>query len=61
MKVRVLLDKSQRTDRYSSATFLHNAGVPVWIDDQEHVALVDVVMLFAQRAGGVQRVVDDQS
>lgn len=30
--VRVVMDKKQRTARYSSATFLANAGVPVRID-----------------------------
>ena len=32
VKVRVLLDKSQSSGRYSSATYLHNAGVPIWTD-----------------------------
>ncbi|MBP2666172.1 MAG: phospholipase family protein, partial [Firmicutes bacterium] len=31
--VRVVLDKSQETEKYTSATFLANAGVPVRIDD----------------------------
>lgn len=30
--VRVVLDRTQAAGRYSSATFLHNAGVPVWTD-----------------------------
>ncbi|HBE78996.1 MAG TPA: phospholipase D family protein [Firmicutes bacterium] len=30
--VRVILDKSQQTEKYSSATYLTNAGVPVHID-----------------------------
>jgi len=28
VKVEVILDKSQRTQKYSSATFLFNAGIP---------------------------------
>jgi len=32
VKVEVILDKSQRTDQYSSATFFFNAGIPVKID-----------------------------
>jgi phosphatidylserine/phosphatidylglycerophosphate/cardiolipin synthase-like enzyme len=32
VKVTVLMDKVQASGRYSSATFLHNAGVPVFID-----------------------------
>lgn len=30
--VRVILDKSQRTERYSAADFLANSGIPTWID-----------------------------
>src|SRR6266581_8976867 len=32
VKVTVILDKSQRTEKYSSADFLGNAGVPTYID-----------------------------
>lgn len=32
VKVEVILDKSQRTQKYSSTTFLYNAGIPVKID-----------------------------
>jgi phosphatidylserine/phosphatidylglycerophosphate/cardiolipin synthase-like enzyme len=32
VKVEVVLDKSQRSQKYSSATFLFNAGVPTRID-----------------------------
>jgi phosphatidylserine/phosphatidylglycerophosphate/cardiolipin synthase-like enzyme len=31
--VSIILDKSQRNERYSSADFLHNAGVATWIGD----------------------------
>ena len=34
VKVEVILDKSQRTDQYSSATFFYNSGIPVKIDSQ---------------------------
>ena len=34
VQVGVVLDKSQRTERYSSATFLANMGVPVRIDSR---------------------------
>jgi phosphatidylserine/phosphatidylglycerophosphate/cardiolipin synthase-like enzyme len=33
VKVTVILDKRQRAEKYSSATFLKNAGVPTLIDD----------------------------
>lgn len=36
--VRVILDKSQKTERYSSATYLTNNGVPTWIDRQHAIA-----------------------
>jgi phosphatidylserine/phosphatidylglycerophosphate/cardiolipin synthase-like enzyme len=38
VQVRVILDKSQRTERYSSADFLRNAGVPTQIDDDHAIA-----------------------
>jgi len=38
VKVRVVLDKSQRGERYTSATFLARAGVPVWIDAKHQIA-----------------------
>ncbi len=37
VNVRVVLDKSQRTERYSSATFLANMGVPVRIDSRYRI------------------------
>jgi phosphatidylserine/phosphatidylglycerophosphate/cardiolipin synthase-like enzyme len=36
--VRVILDKSQVSQRYSSATFLRNAGIPVVIDTKPAIA-----------------------
>ena len=36
--VRVILDKSQRTERYSGMTFLVRAGVPTWIDAAHAIA-----------------------
>jgi phosphatidylserine/phosphatidylglycerophosphate/cardiolipin synthase-like enzyme len=38
VNVRVVLDKSQETEKYTSATFLANAGVPVRIDDEFAIA-----------------------
>lgn len=38
--VRVVLDKSQSSGRYSSATFLANAGIAVWTDDNKGRALM---------------------
>ena len=38
VKVQAILDKSQRTARYTSATFLKNAGIPVFIDAKHAIA-----------------------
>ena len=46
--VRVVLDKSQRTARYSSATFLFNQGVPVFIDDGHAIAHNKVILIDGQ-------------
>jgi phosphatidylserine/phosphatidylglycerophosphate/cardiolipin synthase-like enzyme len=45
VKVEVILDHSQQTDRYSSADFLHNAGIGVWIDDQHAIAHNKVMII----------------
>ena len=36
--VRVILDKSQKSEKYSSATFLTRSGIPVWIDGKHAIA-----------------------
>lgn len=36
--VRVILDKSQRGEKYSSADFVQHAGIPIWIDAKHHIA-----------------------
>lgn len=38
VKVRIILDKSQRTEHYSSLTFFQHAGVPVWVDAAHAIA-----------------------
>jgi phosphatidylserine/phosphatidylglycerophosphate/cardiolipin synthase-like enzyme len=45
VKVQVILDKSQRTDKFSSATFLHNAGIAISID-AAHAIAHDKVMVI---------------
>jgi phosphatidylserine/phosphatidylglycerophosphate/cardiolipin synthase-like enzyme len=37
VKVEVVLDKSQRTEKYSEADFLVNVGIPVRIDDRHAI------------------------
>jgi phosphatidylserine/phosphatidylglycerophosphate/cardiolipin synthase-like enzyme len=38
VRVEAILDKSQRTEKYTSATFLANAGIPAFIDDKDTIA-----------------------
>ena len=45
VKVDVILDKSQRTDKYSPATFFSNAGIPVKIDAQHAIAHNKVMII----------------
>jgi phosphatidylserine/phosphatidylglycerophosphate/cardiolipin synthase-like enzyme len=45
VRVEVILDKSQRTDKYSSATFFYNAGIPVKIDAQHTIAHNKVMVI----------------
>lgn len=43
--VRIILDASQRTERYSSATFFRRAGIPVAIDTIRGIAHNKVMVL----------------
>ena len=43
--VQVILDKSQRTERYSSATFLANEGIPTYIDAVHKIAHNKVMII----------------
>jgi len=45
VKVEVILDRSQRTQKYSSATFLSNQGIPVKIDAQHAIAHNKVMII----------------
>ena len=47
MQVRVLLDKSNETATYTAATFMLNAGIPTFIDDQ-HVIAHNKIMIIDQ-------------
>jgi phosphatidylserine/phosphatidylglycerophosphate/cardiolipin synthase-like enzyme len=38
VKVEAILDKSQRKERYTSATFISTAGIPTFIDDKHAIA-----------------------
>ena len=45
VEVEVILDKSQRTDQYSSTTFFFNAGIPVKIDSTHAIAHNKVMII----------------
>lgn len=45
VKVVAVLDKSQRTAKYTGATFLANAGIPVLIDDKHTIAHNKIIII----------------
>ena len=45
VSVEIILDKSQQTSQYSSATFFQNAGIPVFIDNKHAIAHDKVMIL----------------
>ncbi len=45
IEVVVILDKSQRTEKYSSADFLHNAGVQTFIDSSHAIAHNKIIII----------------
>ncbi|MBI5252228.1 MAG: phospholipase D family protein [Desulfomonile tiedjei] len=45
VKIEVILDKSQRAEKYTSATFLANSGIPTYIDGH-HALAHDKVMIL---------------
>ena len=45
VSVEVILDKSQRSERYSGATFLANAGIRTLIDEQPSIAHSKVIII----------------
>jgi len=48
VKVVVVLDKSQRREKYTSADFVAHAGIPTWIDDQHAIAHNKVMVIDRQ-------------
>jgi phosphatidylserine/phosphatidylglycerophosphate/cardiolipin synthase-like enzyme len=48
VKVEVILDKSQKKEKYTSATYLSNAGVPTYIDAQHAIAHNKVIVIDEQ-------------
>ena len=48
VRVQVILDRSQRTEKYSEADFLYNVGIPVKIDAQHAIAHNKVMVIDGQ-------------
>jgi phosphatidylserine/phosphatidylglycerophosphate/cardiolipin synthase-like enzyme len=48
ISVIAVLDKSQRTQKYSGATFLANAGIPVYIDSKHAIAHNKIMIIDRQ-------------
>jgi phosphatidylserine/phosphatidylglycerophosphate/cardiolipin synthase-like enzyme len=45
VKVQAILDKSQRSAKYTSATFLTNAGIPTYIDGSHAIAHNKIIII----------------
>jgi len=43
--VNVILDSSQLSERYTSATYLHRANIPIWIDSSHAIAHNKVMII----------------
>ena len=48
VKIEAVLDKSNATGKYSAATFLYNAGIPVLIDDKHAIAHNKIMIIDRQ-------------
>ena len=48
VNIQMILDKSQRTEKYSSADFVQHAGIPIRIDAQHAIAHNKVMVIDGQ-------------
>jgi phosphatidylserine/phosphatidylglycerophosphate/cardiolipin synthase-like enzyme len=48
VKVEVVLDKSQRREKYTSADFVAHAGIPTYIDDRHAIAHNKIIIIDRQ-------------
>lgn len=46
--VEVVLDKSQRKERHSTADYLRETGIPVWMDDRHAIAHSKIMIIDRQ-------------
>ena len=44
----MILDKSQRGEKYSSADFVQHAGIPIWIDAKHAIAHNKIMVIDGQ-------------
>src|SRR3989304_5495849 len=49
VRVQAILDKSQRSEKYTSATFLSNAGIPTYIDSKHAIAHNKIMIIDQDR------------
>ncbi len=47
VKISVILDKSQRTEKYTEADFIANYGIPTYIDDKHAIAHSKIMIIDA--------------
>jgi phosphatidylserine/phosphatidylglycerophosphate/cardiolipin synthase-like enzyme len=45
VKVHAVLDKEAAGEKYSAATYLHNAGGPTWLDGEHAIAHNKVIII----------------
>ena len=45
VKVQVILDKTQRTEKYSGADFVQRAGIPTFIDAKHNIAHNKIIVI----------------
>ncbi|MHA3774387.1 phospholipase D family nuclease [Verrucomicrobiota bacterium sgz303538] len=48
LDVRIIVDKSQRSERYTEADFTAHAGIPTWIDDRHAIAHNKVMIIDSE-------------
>jgi len=48
VRIQVMLDKSQRTEKYSEADFIQHAGIRCYIDDQHAIAHSKIMIIDTQ-------------
>lgn len=48
VKIEAVFDRSQRKERYTSATFISNAGIPIYIDSSHAIAHNKIIIVDRQ-------------